>query len=114
MNPCSSRSCRASTTGLRAGTCEDSMSHFFRRASLGLLAALAAMTGTARADDQAVEKLVGVLYEKGLIDESQKTEILAKDIANRSSASSAAPAAKFLANLELSGDFRLRYDSFYF
>ena len=73
------------------------------------LAALAPLP--AAAEDGAVEQIIAVLHEKGLIDDAQQTQILARHVAQRASA----PAVPgFLQGLEVSGDFRLRWEGFFF
>ncbi len=72
------------------------------------------------AEETAVEQIVGVLFEQGLIDEAQRTKILAKNamaqpVASATpgvGASGSSDAPPF--GLELSGDFRGRFESFYF
>ncbi len=78
-----------------------------------LVAALAALAPLqAAAEDAAVEQIIAVLHDKGLIDDAQKTQILAKHVESRKT--SAPDVSKFFQGLDVSGDFRLRYEGFFF
>jgi len=67
------------------------------------------MPRVAVADEDPVQDIVAVLRQNGLIDEAQETQILAKNAVRQTQ-----KAADPLGGWELSGDFRLRYESFFF
>jgi len=71
-----------------------------------LLMHVGAVCATA-AEDESIEQIVSVLREKGLIDDVQQNQILAKHVASVQSGG----ASGFLSGLDINGDFRLRYDT---
>jgi hypothetical protein len=67
-----------------------------------------------RAEDTAVEELAGVLFEKGLIDDAQRAQILAKDATDRARSDASGVTASALSGWEVSRDLRIRSESTYF
>jgi hypothetical protein len=80
----------------------------------GLLIIAAGTAEVARAaQDEGVEEIVAVLREKGLIDDAQQNQILAKHAAAEAKRTGSA-AGPFFSGLDLNGDFRLRWDHAHF
>ncbi len=77
----------------------------------GLLCGLLASPLARAEDPSAVEQIVSVLLARGLIDEGQREQILARHAAEAPSASLPAVAAS-VDRFEWSGDLRLRYENF--
>jgi hypothetical protein len=79
---------------------------------IGMLCALlGAPLGAQAEDPSAVEEIVEVLHQRGLIDEGQREQILARHATEARSASLPAVAAT-VDRFEWSGDLRLRYENF--
>jgi hypothetical protein len=75
----------------------------------GLLALSAVCAApAARAEEPVIEDVLEILKERGIVDESQYTELVAKHQGWE------AKQAPLLGKLEFSGDMRLRYENFWF
>jgi hypothetical protein len=77
--------------------------------SAGLLALSAVCAApAARAEEPVIEDVLEILKERGIVDDNQYTELVAKH------QSWEAKQAPLLGRLEFSGDMRLRYENFWF
>ncbi|HEY5550656.1 MAG TPA: putative porin [Opitutaceae bacterium] len=74
-------------------------------------APMAAQAQEKKVDPTAMEEVLGILRKEGLIDEATQQRLLAKQVAESKKQSDG---ISLLGGLEWSGDFRLRYESFYF
>ncbi len=80
-----------------------------RIAALGLFFAVAlALPAAAAEDPPVVEEVLGILRERGLIDEAKHAELVTRNRAWEEDH------ASLLGRIELSGDLRLRYEGFWF
>src|SRR5262245_61153578 len=95
------------------------MSTFAIRATRGVLAGIVlslCFHGAARAGDDAVEDIVAVLRDKGLIDDATEQQILAKRRRQQAAETKPVGAAgfQFLEGFVWSGDLRLRNEQFWY
>lgn len=74
-----------------------------------LVSLLMGATGARANEAAAVEEILAILHDKGLIDESQHEDLLAKHYREQTKA--AAPATSFVEGWKLKGDLRLRHEA---
>jgi hypothetical protein len=90
---------------------EGTMRRNYRIVALVAAVLLLASPLSAEPSDDTVGQIIGILKEKGLIDQEEEERLLMKH-ASRSEGSESAAMAKFLDGWDFYGDFRLRHELF--